>query len=312
MNILVVGFGNMGCRHAQSLLKRKKEYNIFVLEPNKEIIDINKSKIGDEENKIVFIYLIDDLTCEIDFAIIATSAYPRFEIVKKLLEGGIKKFLLEKVVFQSEKQFDVIIKMLKDYDAVAYCNFVNRYFLHFQALKKDLLNNLPFKMIVSGGEFGLACNALHYVDIFEFFSGEFSVVKSSNLVLSNSVHKRGDIYKEVSGQLAWATPKGSMLLINSDVNKTGGVEIIVIQGDNTNVFIEQSQKHIELSTDLSLKCSDYVVRPTSELTNIILNDVMDGVIILPTVQETKSCHTQYFAILNQVFGLSDSDLCPIT
>ncbi len=312
MNILVVGFGNMGCRHAQSLLKRKKEDNIFVLEPNKEIIEINKSKIGDEENKIVFIDFIDDLNCEIDFVIIATSAYPRFEIVKKLLVGGIKKFLLEKVVFQSEKQFDVVIEMLKDYDAVAYCNFVNRYFPNYQTIKKEMLDNLPFKMIVSGADFGLACNALHYVDLFEFLSDEFSFVKSSNLVLLNSISRRGDMYKEVSGQLSWGTLKGNNLLINSDVNKTGGVEIIIIQGENTHILNEETLKHIELSADFSLKSKDFIIKYTSELTNIIVNDVFEGNIILPTVQATKNCHTQFFTILNQVFGLSNVDLCPIT
>jgi predicted dehydrogenase len=312
MNILVVGFGNMGCRHAQSLLKRKNDDNIYVLEPNKEIIEINKSKIGDEENKIVFIDIIDDLTCEIDFAIIATSAYPRFEIVKKLLDSGIKKFLLEKVVFQSENQFDIVIKMLNDYDAVAYCNFVNRYFPNYQTIKKEMLDNIPFKMIVSGADFGLGCNALHYVDLFEFLSDEFSSVKSSNLVLLNSINRRGDMYKEVTGQLAWGTLKGNNLLINSDVNKTGGVEIIITQGGNTHILNEESLKHVELLADLSLKSTDFVIKYTSELTNIIVNDVLEGNIILPTVQATKNCHTQFFAILNQVFGLSKSDLCPIT
>ncbi len=312
MNILVVGFGNMGCRHAQSLLKRKKDDNIFVLETNKEIIEVNKSRIGDEENKLVFINAIDDLTCEIDFAIIATSAYPRFEIVKKMLNVGIKKFLLEKVVFQSEMQFDVVIKMLNDYNAVAYCNFVNRYFPNYQAIKKELLDNIPFKMIVSGADFGLGCNALHYVDLFEFFSNEFSSVKASNLVLLNSINRRGDMYKEVIGQIAWGTLKGNNLLINSDINKTGGVEIIIIQGENTHILSEESLKHIELKADLSLKSKDFVIKYTSELTNIIVNDVLEDNIILPTVQATKNCHTQFFVILNQVFELSNSDLCPIT
>jgi hypothetical protein len=312
MNILVVGFGNMGCRHAQSLLKRDKADKIYVLEPVSEIVARNKVKIDDKENRIVLIESFDDLTCEIDFAIIATSANPRFEIVKRLLNYGVKNFLLEKVVFQSEKQFDEVIKLLNDNDAVAYCNFVNRYFAHYQDLKRSFLNNLPFKMIVTGPDFGLGCNALHYVDLFEFLSDEFSFVKSSNLVLSNAEHKRGSIYKEVWGQLVWATEKGNMLLINSDANKTGGVEIIIIQGANTHVFSEESLNHIELLPDLTIKSTDYVIRYTSELTNIILNDLMVGKIILPTVQETKSCHTQYFAILNQVFGLSKSDLCPIT
>nr|WP_314839270.1 Gfo/Idh/MocA family oxidoreductase [uncultured Flavobacterium sp.] len=312
MNVLVIGFGNMGCRHAQSLLNRKKEDNIYVLEPNKEIIEINKSKIGDKENRIVFIDRIDDLPFQIDFAIVATSAYPRFEIVKRLLDIGIKKFLLEKVVFQSENQFDIVIKMLNDFDAVAYCNFVNRYFPNYQTIKKEMLKSMPFKMIVSGADFGLGCNALHYVDLFEFLSNEFSYVKSSNLFLLNSKNRRGDMYKEVSGQLSWGTLNGNNLLINADVKKTGGVEIIITQGDSIHILNEESLKHIMCSSVISLKSNDFIIKYTSELTNVIVNDVLEGNIILPTVQETKNCHTEYFTILNKVFGLSNNDLCPIT
>lgn len=312
MNILLVGFGNMGCRHAQSLLKRKKDDNLYVLESHKEIIEINKSKIYDIENKLVFIDNLDDLTCDIDFAIIATSSYPRFEIVKKLLDRGIKKFLLEKVVFQSEKQFDIVINMLENYDALAYCNFVNRYFPNYLKIKEEMLKNTPFNMVVTGGNFGLGCNALHYVDLFEFLSDEYSSIKSSKLELLNSINRRGNIYKEVSGQLAWSSPKGNILLINSDVKKTAGVEIIITQNRKTHILNEESLKHIELAADLSIKITDFIIKYTSELTNIIVNDIIESNTLLPTVQETKNCHIHFFSILNPVFGLSKSDLCPIT
>ena len=312
MNILLVGFGNMGCRHAQSLLKRKNDDNLYVLEPHKEIIEINKSKINDIENKLVFIDNLDALTCDIDFAIIATSSYPRFEIVKKLLDRGIKKFLLEKVVFQSEKQFDIVINMLENYDAIAYCNFVNRYFPNYRKIKQEMLKNTPFNMVVTGGNFGLGCNALHYVDLFEFLSDEYSSIKSSKLELLNSINRRGDIYKEVSGQLAWSSPKGNILLINSDVKITAGVEIIITQNRKTHILNEESLKHIELAADLSIKITDFIIKYTSELTNIIVNDIIESNTLLPTVQETKNCHIHLFSILNPVFGLSKSDLCPIT
>jgi hypothetical protein len=175
-----------------------------------------------------------------------------------------------------------------------------------------MLKNIPFNMVVSGGDFGLGCNALHYVDLFEFLSDEYSSIKSSKLDLLNSINRRGDIYKEVSGQLAWSSPKGNILLINSDVKKTAGVEIIITQNRNTHILNEESLKHIELSADFSIKITDFVIKYTSELTNIIVNDIIEGNTFLPTVQETKNCHIHFFSILNPVFGLSKSDLCPIT
>lgn len=312
MNILVVGFGNMGCRHAQSLLKRKDEDKIIVIEPNKETVKSNKIRIGDLENRLIFIDTIEDLKLKIDFAIIATSSNPRFDIVLKLLSFGVKKFLIEKVVFQSEKQFKKVIQKLHEFKAEAYCNFVNRYFSNYQLIKSELSKDKPFKMIVSGGEFGLGCSSLHYMDLFEYMCNDYCKMVSSSLNLSNSKNSRGETYKEVNGLLLLKSSKGDKLLINSDIKKTGGVEITIIQDSKIHILNEESLNHLQILDDIILKKEDFIIKNTSELTNNLVNEIFENRTVLPTVKETMNSHLQIFKVFNEVFGLSKSELCPIT
>ena len=53
---------------------------------------------------------LNELQSGIDLAISSTCAEPRYDIIKNLIEYGVKLFLIEKIAFQSLAQFDNIIK----------------------------------------------------------------------------------------------------------------------------------------------------------------------------------------------------------
>ena len=182
-SVLIVGFGVMGCRHAQSFLDKKKDYEVHILEPSDESIKQNIKRIGAEKSDFIWYKNIDNIPL-LDIAIIATSSYPRFEIVKNLIKMGYKKFLLEKVVFQSEKQFSTIIKMIDESDSVAYCNFVNRYFVAYNNIKKQLdRSNKKININVLGGalQLGLGCNAIHYIDILQYLTNNDEIQLTDSL-----------------------------------------------------------------------------------------------------------------------------------
>src|SRR5688572_21048070 len=109
-NVLIVGFGGMGCRHAQALLQEKDKFCIHVIETNPTNIENNIARIGAKRDDCKWYSSLEELP-QIDLAIIATSAGPRFNIVKSLLKKGIRYFLLEKIVFQSVSQFDEILSL---------------------------------------------------------------------------------------------------------------------------------------------------------------------------------------------------------
>ena len=123
--ILVVGFGVMGCRHVQAFLLEKDKFELHVVEPSEGNIKANIERIGAVKEDCHWYSGIDQVP-NVDLAVVATSSAPRFNIVKALLEKGVKLFLLEKIIFQSKHQYDEILGLMKDYGAQAWSNFVNR------------------------------------------------------------------------------------------------------------------------------------------------------------------------------------------
>jgi hypothetical protein len=310
MNILVVGFGNMGFRHTQSILNGIENAKVYVIESSIETYKANMERIGAQNQNVTLLSRIEDASLTFDFCVIATSAQPRFEIMKNLLEKGIKNFLLEKVVFQSKNQFDIIIDLLHKYDARAYCNFVQRYYTNYQ-IYKESLSNTPIKMSVLGGDFGLACNALHYVDLFEYLTGSQPILVSSKLTKSEMENKRGRQYREVFGAILYITSKGDMLSIISD-EKFRDMEVCLSQ-EGSNLFINESWKTTyTVSVDNGISIGVFNPIYTSSLTSRIVTDVLDGNCILPTVQRTSDIHVALFEVINEALGLDSSEICPIT
>jgi hypothetical protein len=310
MNILTVGFGNMGCRHTQSMVTSFPEASFWILEPNEEIFETNCGRIGAALRQLHRITSLSELTDNIDFAVVATSAFPRFEIVKSLLKTGVKKLLVEKVVFQSEMQFQEIEVLAQQQGAKIYCNFVNRYFPNYQSIKSRLTDS-PVKMAVLGGDFGLGCNALHYIDLFEYLTGNSSILTASRMEENQKGNRRGDIYRELLGQLMWETEKGDRLVVLADEQRQGGNEIIVEQDGKTDLLNEETLKHYHYCAG-QINSSEFRLLYTSSLTGLILKDILADKCILPTIEETQNCHVQFFHAINPVFGLVENDLCPIT
>ncbi len=312
MNVLVVGFGNMGCRHTQSLIEKYPENKYFIVEPNKDVYECNIKKIDVLYNRLFYYDDILSLPDNIDFAVIATSAFPRYKITQALIGKGVKYFLLEKIVFQSEQQFDEITNLLRMNDCLAYCNFVNRYFPNYIEIKNSFIQGSPMKMIVSGSDFGLGCNALHYVDLFEYITSSRVQLTSSKLVENLKPNRRGSIYKELLGQIIFTSRNGDTLIISADENRVGGNEIVILHNNNYDILNEESRTHVHYSEKKGVVRKEFKILYTSFLTGVIYNDIIHGKSLLPNIEFVKSSHIEFFKAANAAFGLSDIDLCPLT
>ncbi len=302
----------MGCRHTQSMLNMDPKPQITVLEPSNEIFISNVARIGATIDDIILVKSLDELNINIDFAIIATSSQPRFEIVKSLLDKGIKLFLLEKVVFQSEGQFKEIIKLLEDSGAKAYCNFVQRYYPNYRSLKKSIDKTKKINMVVNGGDFGLGCNALHYIDLFEYLTESKVILKNFQLSENQSGNKRGNIYKEFFGQLTFVTENGSSLWLLSQSDKVGGVQIHLDFNKSKHLLCEETLHHYQVCDDGKVLTNKFEILFTSNLTAVIYEDLLNGSSLLPSVQDVANIHTQFFKAINSTLNKDEWDNCPIT
>ena len=99
MNILVIGSGQLGSRHLQSLIKSKEKLNIFVVDQSVESLALAKSRAAEIPNvsasHISYHENLDELKATDFFlTIIATSSKPRLS----LLEEVIKRFQTQKYI----------------------------------------------------------------------------------------------------------------------------------------------------------------------------------------------------------------------
>ena len=101
--ILIIGFGNIGYRHFQSLYKKRKQYTFYLYDKN--INNILK-KIKSQNNIKVLTKLLEKniKNIKFDLIIIATTSFGRYEILKKII-GNIKfkYMLIEKFLFNKKK-----------------------------------------------------------------------------------------------------------------------------------------------------------------------------------------------------------------
>ncbi len=313
MNVLVVGFGNMGCRHVQSFLQNL-EYNIYVVEPDIDVFKINLERIGGNEDRVTRIPLDECREDFFDFAVIATSANVRFDLLKTLIGLGIKRILLEKVVFQSISQFDEALKLILENNVKVHCNFLNRYSKSYRKIKEEISDGSKINFTVTGGQWGFACNALHYIDLFKYLTDcNVSLVKS-NLVKSDEPNSRGHNFVEVYGQQVWETDRGDKLFISSDVaNTTGrGTEGQISIKELIHIIDENTFKYFVVGGEEKLEIRDFDTPMASKLTQKLFQEMILDVIQLPDVSETMHYHVQLFESINDCLGLKKSDVCPIT
>lgn len=311
MNILIIGFGNMGCRHAQAFLQ-DNSYKVSVIEPNDIVFNSNLPRIGGTSENISRTTFAECKKDFFDFAVIATSAEIRLLLFKEVLNIGIKNILLEKVVFQSATQFYEALNLAEEHNASVYCNFLNRYSQSYNEIK-DAING-PIDFTVTGGHFGFACNALHYIDLFKYFIGTDITLIKSKLVKSENPNIRGDKYVEVFGQQIWESENGDRLFISSDSeNNSGkGSENQIRYSEVVHIINENTLNQFNIGSDGKLELGKFDMPMASKLTETLYQNIKAGKIKLPDIKETMNYHLQFFESINNSLGLLKNDYCPIT
>ena len=111
LRILIIGCGNIGFRHFQSILKLSKNMEIILYDKeinNYQIFlkEFNKKNIIQKKIKVKTIKSLNKINKKINFAIISTNSYERPKLIKSLLSVKVPQFLLlEKFLFQEKRNY---------------------------------------------------------------------------------------------------------------------------------------------------------------------------------------------------------------
>tara|TARA_B100001750_G_C15522296_1_gene612945 strand:- start:8247 stop:9227 length:981 start_codon:yes stop_codon:yes gene_type:complete len=245
VNIAIIGAGNIGSRHLQSLQKVDLNLNIMVIDPDSKSLGISKkrfSQVKSSKTKKTVSYnqRIDSIKNKVDLAIVATNADIRRNVIEQIIQKvSVKYFILEKVVFQSNKDFKDIITLFKKNKIKAWVNCTRRIMPLYTKIMEKLSGTGRVFMSVEGGGWSMSCNGIHFIDLFSFITNNNKLsLDGSRLGISSFKNKRGD-YIECNGMLTGSLTDGSVLnLIEYPDSKYS--TIIIINGSKSRYIIFES------------------------------------------------------------------------
>ena len=296
-NVVIVGSGNIGSRHLQGLLLIDIPINIYVVD--NDSIALKKSKTifkNTKTNKnIKSIYYFDNinkLNLQIDLAIVATNSNIRRKIIEKLVSSNIIKFfLIEKIAFQSEKDFIEIINLLKKNKIKTWVNLAKRTFPFFKKLKKKIKNRNKIIMNASSGNFDIGCNTIHYLDLLYYFTK--SKIKDIDMsLIDKKIYKsKRKGYIDFSGTIKINSYNGDQLNITNYYNSSKD-HILEISSNKFYYMFLPFHNKIYFTNKKNKLTERFFYQPIqSELTNLITKDILlKGRCVLPSLEESFLTH----------------------
>lgn len=319
--ILLVGCGELGSRFLESIIQVNSISQIDIIEPNEKSKNIALERIHNYNSKInIYWYRnFDNKITNGDLALITTHSDIRFELFESALKLGYRKFILEKVVTQSDFLFRKMINLTTFYNANVWVNCKTRAYPIWQYIKTKIKKNEKLNYISLGGNHGLCTNGLHTIDLFVFLT------ESQNLnIINHNIDnkllytKRGKY--DLSGDINLENPfnKSQLFLKYDNTNVSMPVEIVTTSDfkwiiDNSNRLAYESS----IETNFKLNPIPFEGNlMVSEMTKDFVIDIFsNGSCKLPTLEESFISHNLLFELTLPIFNHllnKNDDICPIT
>ncbi|MBF0547076.1 MAG: hypothetical protein HQM08_21725 [Candidatus Riflebacteria bacterium] len=283
-NILLVGAGQLGSRHLQGLAKLTLPISIDIVEPSPQAVEVAQNRFNEIPNPqrtkdLHFFNSLDGLKKSYDLAIFATNSDVRAKLTKDLLKiADVHQILFEKVVFQRIEDFEEVGMLLQKKKIDAYVNFPRRAFPFYSELKGMIQKGEKITYSVSGINWGLACNSLHFFDHLAFFSGEtdFELDVSG---LDKIIHpSRRQNFIELSGEIRGTQTSGHRIFLYSQ-NGPSCPFVSHIFTERMNVVLDENLGIARIAAkekNWVWEEIHYKILYQSELTPLLVSDLFDG------------------------------------
>jgi predicted dehydrogenase len=324
MNILIIGAGRMGIRHAIGALESGCVNTIYLLDMSTASIDNALSQLSKLTNsEKIKAYLIKDFQpIKVDVVIIAATASNRLETCKLALECNPSNILIEKPLGQSYQEVSELVSYFDQFESEVSVNLNTRLYKFVQNLKSDIIElpqlKGPINISFNGGSLGIGANGIHYIDLLYFLYGAdsaelvYAEIEPTMLPSGRGI-EFGDFggiaiikfYDATQSYLGRAT-----ISLSSTSTVFGGWEIIGSHGRIRINELEGARVDILRSEDSAMPvyryAADYlppnnihIESPMlSELTKLWLQNLSNNINTLPVLKETLKVHKLMFDWLN--------------
>lgn len=311
VNVLMVGAGNLGRRHLQSLKNCENDLKIHVVEPYAQALELAESTYGAAELKggdkqVGFYNSMDQVPSEIDVAVVATPATGRLEILDAVLSKGTQYVVLEKIAFNSDDDIERAKRLIEEKVKGAWVNCPRRMNPFYQALKERLRLEKIKQFEVVGENFGMACNAIHFIDLFSYLGGEKDYSISLEAVDQVLPSKR-EGYIEFFGQISGEFVEGGQFRLACLPSDSGVSFKVRVETTDHQYLIDEVNRRVEITNCHNAKREECDFRQPfqSELTGPLVDDILRiQSCALTGFDESMALHKPFINAAYNVFATS--------
>ena len=225
-NVLISGAGELGSRYLQSIASCALPVTIYIHSNNTQSLDICQQRWAEVNghtsyHQLVVCHTLNQLPTQLDLAIISSTAESRPVLVKEIAgRADVNYWLLEKILAQRASDINQMLSHVSA-SAQSWVNYYMQSEPWYAEIKKYLTPGTLKHMSVQGGEWGLACNALHFIHLHEWFS-ETSLVSLRSEGLLDRWHegKRPGNW-DIFGELVANFSDGGRLSLRAEPGSVG-------------------------------------------------------------------------------------------
>lgn len=243
--VIIIGGGQIGSRHLQSIVQSPDAMSVFVVDPSPDALRRAQARVAEvipaeSKVKVVFTQQLDDRIRSCDIAIIATSSDVRRSVIEHLLSRvDVRYMIVEKVAFQSDYDFECVSRLLNEKGTTAWVNCPRREWALYQDLRTKLPQSSPFECHVSGSNWGLACNAIHFLDLLAYLTQDTRMTVSTADLDTEPFPSKRKGFLEFSGTLRAQTDAHKLTLT---CYRGGDAPILVqLHGENFRYIIRENE-----------------------------------------------------------------------
>jgi len=312
--VALIGCGNIGFRHLQALTNGAEPASVTVVEPNvaaHERINQHVAEAARSSSKdVTLLTEMPELPQAFDLVVVATTTDTRRAVVDALLDRHqVKVLILEKVLFPRVADLDEVGKRVADLGVTTFVNCGRRAIVDYVGLRDRLAGRTVRSIAVHGNRFGLASNAIHFLDLAEYLTGAtVTSVSAAGLQPGHVPSKRpGSV--EVFGTLAAELSDGSRLTV-ACLDQDPVAVALDIDADDLSVTIDE----VGGSMTVDGETEPFDLQAVSETTWIYDDALRSGACSLTPYSDSARQHRAYLEALRPHLGLSNEadDPCPIS
>jgi predicted dehydrogenase len=219
--ILISGAGQLGSRYLQGLATYASPLQIHLHDVSATSLETAMGRwmevaAADAVHQVRLHTDFATLPKSIDIVIVATTAGVRPAVVRAIRQQAkVGGWVLEKVLAQSEADLEDLLALIGQ-GVRAWVNTPRRILPWHKQIKENLSTNSSLHLTVSGCEWGLACNSVHFLDMLGWWAGETLVEVQTDHLHSSWIHAKRPGHYEIMGTLRARFSGGSTAVLQAN------------------------------------------------------------------------------------------------